>query len=300
MSLLLKKATSSTTQPLSGEPSQAHPSPELSKIDQKIQTLREKIHLRVLPKEIRTQFTEFLQQLQKPINPESEACQKPIAPAIQLLHGTESNEVFRENLLDRLTDVLSGDQGRFDLFWNQIDLYCQLHGRTATLSLDALAELLISDKRLQLLDECAIAHTTKKNLGNATSVKLFFREKLKGELGIPVSKTPPQYKKMAAVSRSDLDTVRDVILSQTTSTENIITILVSSKPWQERIKADPEKGFATMNARFEQEFQEIVGLSLSEAEEFMRLSTLVERQQEEEDAFIRQKTEEWVRIHKLQ
>lgn len=175
-------------------------------------------------------------------------CQGLVLDVARMLHGACTNEAFREKLFLILETALETCHDRVADAFNDIYLLWCLYCQAKDLSPKKLAELLIGGRRLDIVNRFARVKIKEKSLGDQIEVFLYFKTKLKHVLKLPVSTEGMLYPKMAGITDEELESATALALDQTSSSEQVFEILMSSDHWREKLKQENPAEFKKIDA----------------------------------------------------
>ncbi len=175
-------------------------------------------------------------------------CQGLVLDVARMLHGACTNEAFSEKLFLILETALETCHDRAADAFNDIYLLWCLYCQAKDLSPKKLAELLIGGRRLDIVNRFARVKIKEKSLGDQIEVFLYFKTKLKHVLKLPVSTEGMLYPKMAGITDEELESATALALDQTSSSEQVFEILMSSDHWREKLKQENPAEFKKIDA----------------------------------------------------
>jgi hypothetical protein len=116
---------------------------------------------------------------------------------------------------------------------------------------------------------------------------------LKDALKLPVSTQGMLYPRTAQISGQEVAQAKNYVLDKTSSLEQIVQILTSSKFWQDRIKEEHKEEFDKINGKFSGEITEIFeDESLIQSEQMRRIGELSSEQKNQTDRLVLELTEQ--------
>src|SRR5581483_7239190 len=225
-------------------------------------------------------------------------CQTLVLNVAKMLHGACTSAPFREKLCFLLEDALStcGDRvaNAFNMICLQRELLCGNHP-----DLKTLASLLIGARRIDMIEGIARKIIQERELGDQIETLLFFKVKLKGAfkdgIPLPVATVGMLYPEMSGVEQEDLDTTLEIVLSKTSSEEQILEILLSSEEWQTKVVEENKDEFESIENEAFNKIEELCqDRTLASVEVQNQIDKVNEAKKEATIAKIRDLTMHWI------
>ncbi len=215
----------------------------------------------------------------------------------RMLDRGANHTAFREKLFMILEDANTSCSDRVSLAFTNIEIQWRLS--QGEMSDVELARLLIGLRRLDLLDIQARKRITDLRLGDHIEIFLHYRVKLKDALRLPISTEGMSYPQMAAsITPKILEEDCKAVLAQTTSEQDIVSILIQYDTWNERMKTVHSEQIKTIITTFEKKMTAIeVDTSLPEQKKIDQMKDLVPERETQVKALIADLTRAFVKEH---
>lgn len=224
----------------------------------------------------------------------------------RMLEGSVRSEEFRSEMFSHIAQALGECGDRIAWGFNEIELQWHIYfGTEGREDRDvALAEILVGNKRNQVLTECALERARTMHLGDEIEIVVYYQRQLKKILSLPLTMHNMLYASMATgtaaqpiITAQMLGEDACKVISLTASANQVIDILSEHRVWQEKMRKEHPEAFDKSVEELQDWVQE--DLEAAATSEQVRLVSRdwIQQQELERVHLVRKHTTEWVHEH---
>lgn len=234
---------------------------------------------------------EFLQRLTstRDFTKSDQSKKRLFLKTYSLIKNASENEKYRDLMFNVLVTALTNCDDRVTVFLDKLDLDWQIsQGGNDPIT---LARLLISARRLYLIEEQAKSRAQQLRMGDELEVVLYYQLQLKDVLRLPISAESMLFEGVGQVDKRFLEEDSKIVLSQTSEDKDIISILLSYDAWMAAMREVYKKQFDDINEAISGQISNVEG---SEYENYKKISLLYEEQKNKTQELLKQLTADWM------